>query len=69
MKFGEILIWTSRFAEIWTRSSCLHMEDILTHEMSLEFQTYEFLDSLREFDLNFDFGYLESDYSMDLVLD
>jgi hypothetical protein len=45
------------------------MEDILTHEMSLEFQTYEFLDSLREFDLNFDFGYLESDYSMDLVLD
>jgi hypothetical protein len=62
------LIWISRFAEIWTRSSDMHLEGILTHESSLEFQTCEFLDLLREFHLNFDFGYLELHYSMDLVL-
>jgi hypothetical protein len=36
---------------------------------SFEFQIDEFVVLLREFDLNFDFGYLESDYSMNLTLD
>jgi hypothetical protein len=34
----------------------------------LRIQIYKFIDLLREFDLNFDFGYLESDYSKDLIL-
>jgi hypothetical protein len=58
----------SRFDEILTRSSCLHLDDISTHEWSSVFQISKFINLLHEFDLNFDFGYLESDYSMDLVL-
>jgi hypothetical protein len=39
---------------------CARMADQLTNR-SLGFQICEFIDLLREFDLNFDFGYLESD--------
>jgi hypothetical protein len=30
----------------------LHLDDTSTHEKNLEFQIYEFLDLLQEFDLN-----------------
>jgi hypothetical protein len=47
---------------------CTWMTDQLM-KRSLEFQIGEFIVLPQEFDLNFDFGYLESDYSMDLTLD
>jgi hypothetical protein len=39
---------------------CTGMVDQLM-KRRLGFQSYEFIDLLREFDLNFDFGYLEVD--------
>jgi hypothetical protein len=47
---------------------CTWMTDQLM-KISLEFQIGEFIDLLQEFDLNFYFGYLKLDYSMELILD
>jgi hypothetical protein len=52
IEFDGILIGTSRFDEIWLKGSWLHLDDTSTHEKNLEFQIYEFLDLLQEFDLN-----------------
>jgi hypothetical protein len=44
----------------------------MTHQLmkrNLGIQICVFIDLLREFDLNFDFGYIELDYSNDLILD
>jgi hypothetical protein len=47
----------------------LHLDDKMLMKIILEFQICKFVDLLLEFDLNFDFGYLESDNSRDLILD
>jgi hypothetical protein len=49
-------------------SICTWMTKTLM-KISLEFQICEFVDLLLQFDLNFDFSYIESDYSRDLILD
>jgi hypothetical protein len=44
---------TSRIDEIWTRSSCLHLDNRSTHEENLEFHNLRvFLDLLQELDSN-----------------
>jgi hypothetical protein len=68
-KFGKILgvefelnlmTWLKfwRIDGFWSRSSCLHLDDISTHERSLEIQICELMDLPREFDLNFWLGLL-----------
>jgi hypothetical protein len=59
MKFDGIWLEFSRIDEIWTRSPWLHLDDRSLMNRSLEFQICEFIDLLQEFDLNFDFGYME----------
>jgi hypothetical protein len=39
----------------------LCLDDISLMKLILNFQIYEFIDLLPEFDLNFDFGYSELD--------
>jgi hypothetical protein len=45
---------------------CTWLTDQLM-KRNLEFQISDFIGLLREFDLNFDFGYLELNYSMNLI--
>jgi hypothetical protein len=46
MKFDRIFYETSRFDEIWAKSSCLHLDDKSTHEKEFGVSNYEFLDCL-----------------------
>jgi hypothetical protein len=69
-KGSRCWIWTKfdwvdwnfqELVKIWIRSSWLHLEDGSTHEREFVISNLRVFDMLREFDLNFDFGYLELD--------
>jgi hypothetical protein len=51
-EFDWICLESSRIATIWTRIPLLHLDDISTHERSLEIQILEFLNFLQGFKLN-----------------
>jgi hypothetical protein len=62
IEFDELLIETSRIDEIWTRSSCLDLDNRSSHEKKFGISnSMSFLDLLPEFDLKLTLVYSELD--------